>query len=95
MRDLSCDLSSEGNANSKSFMVDGSDIAKRKLAYEGKLFYYHTAPGSVWQVRLWSFISMKPYITKDTTNLFHVNLRCMLCFELNDIMTTEIRDMCP
>lgn len=55
---------------------DGSDIAKRRLAYEGELIYLHTTPGSVPQVRPRSFISMKPYIA-DTAKLFHITLRFM------------------
>lgn len=96
MCDLSCYVLSEGKANSVTFMIDGSDTAKKKFIYEGELFYLRIAPGSVPSAQLWNFISMKPYVATDTTNLLVVMLRCMQSvLNSNDIMTTEIGDMCP
>lgn len=96
MCDLSCYVLSEGKANSVTFMIDGSDTAKKKLICEGELFQLCIAPGSVPSAQLWNFISMKPYVATDTTNLLVVMLRCMQSvLNSNDIMTTEIGDMCP
>ena len=79
-----------------TFMIDGSDTAKKKFIYEGELFYLRIAPGSVPSAQLWNFISMKPYVATDTTNPLIVMLRCMQSvLNSNDIMTTEIGDMCP
>ena len=45
-------------------------MLSKKLIYEGELFYLHTAPGCIPQVRLGNFLSMKPHITTNTGNLF-------------------------
>ena len=59
-----------------SWLVD--HMLPKKLMYEGELFYLCTAPGCILQVRLWNLISMKPYVTTNLINLFHVTWRCML-----------------
>ena len=50
----------------------------KKITYEGELFCLSTAPDCITQLRVWNFIFMKPYITTNAENLFHVTLRCML-----------------
>ena len=63
-------LSSDGNSNFVSFMIDRLNVVKKKLMYDGELFYLHTAPGCIPQVRLGNFISMKPHVTTNADNLF-------------------------
>ena len=67
-----------GSTNFASWMIDGSTAAKKKLTYEGELVYLRTAPKCVPKVQLWDFISMKPYVTTNANNLFHVTLRVLL-----------------
>lgn len=45
-------------------------MLSKKLMYDGELFYLHTAPGCIPQVRLGNFISMKPHVTTNADNLF-------------------------
>ena len=59
-----------------SWLVD--HMLPKKLMYEGELFYLFTDPGCILQVRLWNLISMKPYVTTNLINSFHVTWRCML-----------------
>ena len=58
-------------SNFMSFLVDGSTVFKRKLSYEGELFYVRTAQELRPKVQLFDFISMKDYVSVSAANLTH------------------------
>ena len=82
-------------SNFCSWLIDGSQAAKKKLTYEGELLYIRTAPGCIPKVELYDFITMKPYVSVNAANLYHATLRSLLSlfdpsYECNDDTSIEL-----
>ena len=59
-----------GSTNFASWMIDGSTAAKKNLPMK-------KCVPKVQLLYIWDFISIKPYVTTDANNLFHVTLRVL------------------
>ena len=75
-QEISTDLSPK--AHFCSWLIDGSQAAKRKLTYEAELMYIRTAPGCVAKIEMYDYISMEAYVSVNAENLYHAPLRSLI-----------------
>ena len=64
-----------GGSNFFSFLVDGSQAAKKRLTFESELFYVRTCQAGVPKVEFFNLASMQQYCNVTAANLTHVVLR--------------------